>query len=102
MPWRVTLTPQTLVPEPSFASHEPPNGGAEPPCGWRSVTRLDLKYCKGKINLKKTLDSKVGSSDLLCGTDITFTDRSDPSLDFLCYLSEKKPKQHTQNCRQSN
>jgi len=41
------------------------NGGTEPPCGCRSVTKLDLKCCKGKINLKRILDSKVGSSDLL-------------------------------------
>ena len=46
--------------------------GAAPPCGWRSVTKLDLKYCKGKINLKRTLDSKVGSSDLLGRANITF------------------------------
>jgi hypothetical protein len=48
----------------------PPNGGAEPPCGWHSVTKLDLKCCKGKINLKRILDSKVGSSDLLGGLPI--------------------------------
>jgi len=39
--------------------------GAEPPCGWRSVTKLDMKCCKDKNRLNRILDSKVGSSDLL-------------------------------------
>ena len=41
--------------------------GAEPPCGWRSVTKLGLQYCKDKNGFKRILDSKVGSSDLLGG-----------------------------------
>jgi hypothetical protein len=45
-----------------------PTPGAEPPCGWHSVTQLDLQCCKGKTNLKRILDSKVGSSDLLGGS----------------------------------
>jgi hypothetical protein len=39
--------------------------GAEPPCGWRNVTKLGLQCCKGKSSLKRILDSKVGSSYLL-------------------------------------
>jgi hypothetical protein len=39
--------------------------GAEPPCGCRSVTKLDLQCRKGKSSPKRILDSKVGSSDLL-------------------------------------
>jgi hypothetical protein len=37
--------------------------GAEPPCGWHSVTKLGLKRCKGKNYLTRILDSKVGSSN---------------------------------------
>jgi hypothetical protein len=39
--------------------------GAEPPCGCRGVTKLDLQCRKGKSSPKRILDSKVGSSDLL-------------------------------------
>ena len=53
--------------------------GAEPPCGFRSVTELDLKCCKGKTSPKRILDSKVGSSDLLGGM-LQLT-RTPPKLD---------------------
>jgi len=42
-----------------------PTPGAEPPCGCRSETKLDLKCCKDKNSFTRILDSKVGSSDLL-------------------------------------
>jgi hypothetical protein len=45
--------------------------GAEPPCGCRSATKLGLQCCKGNNGFKGILDSKVGSSDLLGGTDKT-------------------------------
>jgi hypothetical protein len=43
--------------------------GVQPPCGCRSVTKLDLKCCKRNASLKRTLDSKVGCNELLCGHD---------------------------------
>jgi hypothetical protein len=40
----------------------------QPPCGWRSVTKLHLKRHKGESARAKILDSKVGFVHFLGGT----------------------------------
>jgi len=47
--------------------------GVQPPCGWRSEAKLDLKCFKSENCLTKNLDSKVGWNDLLCGPPLTTT-----------------------------
>ena len=44
----------------SIVSH--PNGGAQPPGGFRSSTKLDLKCCKYETHNYWSLDSLVGWS----------------------------------------
>jgi hypothetical protein len=41
------------------------NGGAQPPCDFRSDSKLNLKRRKIKTVSNRMLDSKVGCSDLL-------------------------------------
>jgi hypothetical protein len=46
---------------PEFVRTSVPNGAADkPPCGWRSVTKLDSIHYKTENTFSKTLDSKVG------------------------------------------
>jgi hypothetical protein len=45
--------------------------GTEPSGGWRSEAKREPKRTEGDANLKKALDSMVGSSDLLGGTSQT-------------------------------
>jgi len=42
----------------------------EPPCGWRSATKLLLKRNKSENTLTKILDSKVGFIRWLGGADV--------------------------------
>ena len=48
-------------------SDAPPNGGAEPPCSWRSAMILDIETLQTHTPSSGILDSKVGSSDWLGG-----------------------------------